>query len=159
MTGGSGRVRGAVLGAAIIVLVSAVLGVAVTAALPGGIPVLTPPPAAPGPPLDFLQVWEAFDRQDAVFIDARPADEYEYGHIPGAINVPWLDRDRHLAALRRQVPPDRRIIVYCDGETCEASEKLSAWLKDRGWKQVFVFTDGYPSWLAAGMEISRGESP
>jgi rhodanese-related sulfurtransferase len=153
------RVRSTLAGAAGIVLVSVILALAVNTALPGGVPVLTPPPSPPGEPLDFVQVWEAFDRKDATFIDARPADEYEYGHIPGAVNVPLLERDRHLPALRREIPPERKIIVYCDGEECEASEKLSAWLKDRGWKNVYVFTDGYPSWLAAGMEIAKGESP
>jgi len=153
------RARSTLGGAAGIALVSVILALAVNAAVPGGIPVFTPPPSPPGEPLDFVQVWEVFDRKDAVFIDARPADEYEYGHIPRAINVPWLDRDRHLPELRRRIPPERKIIVYCDGEECQASNKLSAWLKDRGWKRVYVFTDGYPSWLAAGMEIAKGEAP
>ncbi len=153
------RVRSTLAGAAGIVLVSVILALAVNTALPGGVPVLTPPPSPPGEPLDFVKVWEAFDGRDAVFIDARTADEYEYGHIPGAINVPWLDRDRHLPALRREIPPDRKIIVYCDGEECQASNNLSAWLKDRGWKRVYVFKEGYPSWLAAGMEFTKGEAP
>lgn len=145
--------------AAAIVLVSAVLGIAVNAARPGGISLKTPPVPASGKPMGFEEVWQAFDEGKSVFIDARPAPEYIDGHIRGAVNVPHLERQKHLPGLLRAHPPDTHLIVYCDGLECEASKRLSGFLLQHGWRNVYVFTDGFPAWLDAGLETVSGDAP
>lgn len=44
-----------------------------------------------------------------LFLDVRNPDEYEAGHIPGAINIPLSQLRYHLD----QLPRDREIWVYC----------------------------------------------
>ena len=46
------------------------------------------------------------------FLDVRPADEYQAGHIEGALNIPFEQLEEHLSFL----PQDREIIVYCRGK-------------------------------------------
>jgi rhodanese-related sulfurtransferase len=52
-------------------------------------------------------------KQKAFLIDARQADEYRAGHIPGAINI--FARDMRAEASR--LPKDKAapIIFYCRG--------------------------------------------
>jgi phage shock protein E len=53
-------------------------------------------------------------KQKAVLIDARPEEEYQQAHIPGALNIP-ADRIKAEAA---RLPKDKTtaIIFYCRGE-------------------------------------------
>ena len=53
-------------------------------------------------------------KQKAVLIDARPADEYQQTHIPGAINIPADQMKTETSRL----PKDKAtpIIFYCRGE-------------------------------------------
>ena len=61
-----------------------------------------------------------------VLVDARTRNEYDSGHIPGAVLLPWEDslesgtvpRFRDAAALRRRfesagVTPEKELVVYC----------------------------------------------
>jgi rhodanese-related sulfurtransferase len=52
--------------------------------------------------------------QKAVLIDARPAEEYQQAHIPGAINIP----PELMKEERAQLPKNKKtpIIFYCRGE-------------------------------------------
>jgi rhodanese-related sulfurtransferase len=60
-----------------------------------------------------LKTW-MHGKQKAVLIDARPAEEYQQAHIPGAINIP---ADRMKTETSR-LPKDKAtpIIFYCRGE-------------------------------------------
>jgi 3-mercaptopyruvate sulfurtransferase SseA len=49
------------------------------------------------------------DEKKAVFVDVRPKDQYEIGHIKGAINIPLGD----LIARIKELPPHKYIVTYC----------------------------------------------
>jgi len=49
------------------------------------------------------------DEKKAVFVDVRPKDQYEIGHIKGAINIPLSD----LIARIKDLPPHKYIVTYC----------------------------------------------
>jgi hypothetical protein len=49
-------------------------------------------------------------QQGAAIVDARKAEHFEEGHIPGAINIPLKSLGRETA---RQLESDRPVIVYC----------------------------------------------
>ena len=53
-------------------------------------------------------------KQKVVLIDARPEEEYQQAHIPGALNIP-ADRIKTEAA---RLPKDKKtaMIFYCRGE-------------------------------------------
>ncbi|HEX7190771.1 MAG TPA: rhodanese-like domain-containing protein [Thermoanaerobaculia bacterium] len=45
----------------------------------------------------------------AVYVDVRPKDQYEIGHIKGAINIPLGDLITHI----KDLPPHKYLITYC----------------------------------------------
>jgi rhodanese-related sulfurtransferase len=47
---------------------------------------------------------------NVLIIDLREPDEYKIGHIPTAINIPYLD----FEASKNSLPLDRLLILYCD---------------------------------------------
>lgn len=86
-------------------------------------------------------------------IDTRPPEEFDAGHLPGAINVPPCDLKRRLRRLSR----DQEIVAYCRGPYCVLSYEAVAELRKRGFK-AFRLEDGYPEWKAAGFPVERSPS-
>jgi len=75
---------------------------------------------------------------DAVLVDLRSAEEYELGHITGAINIPaYKDKytsdygatERILGEFRK-IPKDKEIITYCYSIACMTSRKIGKLLAD-----------------------------
>jgi len=48
---------------------------------------------------------------EALVLDVREPQEYQHGHVPGAINIPQAD----LASRLDEVPRDRPVIAICQG--------------------------------------------
>jgi len=81
-------------------------------------------------------------------LDVRPRQEFALGHLPGALNIPLDELDRHLSEL----PEGREIVAYCRGPYCVLSFEAVASLRARGY-QVRRLEDGFPEWKAAGLEV------
>jgi len=81
-------------------------------------------------------------------IDTRPVEEFEAGHLPGALNIPLRDLKRRL----RELPRDREIVAYCRGPYCVLSYEAVAEVRRRGFKASRL-EDGYPEWRAAGLPL------
>ena len=85
-------------------------------------------------------------------LDVRPSEEYELGHIPGALNIPLDEIKQHLSTL----PKDQEIIAYCRGEYCVLAFEAVAALRKNGFTARRL-EEGYPEWRAAGLPIERTE--
>lgn len=81
-------------------------------------------------------------------LDVRPEDEFAIGHIPGALNIPFVELERRLGEL----PQDREVVAYCRGPYCVLSFEAVAALRTRGFL-VRRLEDGYPEWKAAGLPV------
>ena len=81
-------------------------------------------------------------------LDVRPPDEYESGHIPGAVNVPLAEIAQHLTDL----PGEKDIIAYCRGAYCVLAFEAVATLREKGFKARRL-KEGYPEWKAAGLPV------
>jgi thiosulfate/3-mercaptopyruvate sulfurtransferase len=77
--------------------------------------------------VDFEAVRAAVDDDEVVIVDTREPEEYEAGHVPGAVQLDWrelVDTDgtrglRPRAELETTladhgITPDRRVILYCN---------------------------------------------
>ena len=94
-----------------------------------------------------------YDSNKFVFVDARSRDDYDEGHIAGAVSLPVGQFDGKIEAFLEQYPPEKSIVTYCSGRTCEDSHKLAQLLLAFGYTEINVFIDGFPGWEAAGYPI------
>ncbi|MCP4301779.1 MAG: metalloregulator ArsR/SmtB family transcription factor [Gammaproteobacteria bacterium] len=85
-------------------------------------------------------------------LDVRPSEEYEVGHIPGALNVPLDEIKKQLARL----PKEQEIIAYCRGEYCVLAFEAVAALRKKGFATRRL-EEGFPEWKAAGLPVERSE--
>jgi rhodanese-related sulfurtransferase len=88
---------------------------------------------------------------DAIVVDLRPADEFEAGHIAGALSIPLPELQARLAEL----PEDVEIVAYCRGPYCAMSPQAVA-LLERAGRRARRLEDGYPEWRLAGLPVETG---
>lgn len=96
---------------------------------------------------------QIYDSGKAVFVDTRSPNNYQEGHIKGAISLPIGQFDELIESFGKKYPIDTFIIAYCSGRTCNDSHKLAQLLFNYGYMNVGVFIDGYPGWKAEGYPI------
>ena len=93
-------------------------------------------------------------RGKVVLLDVRPSEEYEAGHVAGAISIPHDQLKRRLAEL----PKSREIVAYCRGPYCVFAVEAVKLLRARGFKATRM-EDGVPDWRARGLPIERPAPP
>lgn len=87
---------------------------------------------------------------DPFILSVRSASQYELGHVPGAINIPWREvaRAENLATL----PTDKQIVVYC--YTGHTGSQVTALLSALGYDAINL-KFGMTAW-ALDPEIAPG---
>lgn len=98
-----------------------------------------------------------FNKGGAVFIDARSGAEYDAGHIKGAKSLPYKEADLKFVEAMSGVPEESTIITYCDGETCELSMELAIFLRNAGYKNVKVLSNGWSVWKQNNLSVETGK--
>ncbi len=86
-----------------------------------------------------------------VFLDARPPLDFQFSHIPDAINVPYYEPEKHLSSL----PDGRWLVTYCECPHAEA-QQLADFLLDRGYRSVRVIWEGLQGWQDLGGPVVGG---
>ena len=81
-------------------------------------------------------------------LDVRPAEEYASGHLPGAINIPLGELERHLDEL----DPDQEIVAYCRGPHCVLAFDAVAKLREKG-ITARRLDGGLPEWKLEGLPV------
>jgi len=86
-------------------------------------------------------------RGDVVLIDVRPVEEYDAGHIDGALSVPY---DQLLGRLA-ELPADREVIAYCRGPFCAYAHEAVRQINAAG-GTARRLDEGWPEWHLAEHE-------
>lgn len=90
------------------------------------------------------------DGQRLIFVDLRPAAEFQKARVRGARSLP-------LAELRRrydEIPRTGRVILYC---ACPYEELQAAYsfLWERSYKNVSALAGGFEEWTKRGYPVER----
>ena len=97
--------------------------------------------------VDTVRGWSA----NAIWIDARPTDEFERDHIPGAVS---LNEDRWGEGLSQflatQWSPEKKIVVYCSAASCNLAEDVARRLREEAKlpNEIRILKGGWEAWLA-----------
>jgi len=91
-----------------------------------------------------------------LMVDARSAEEYELGHIAGAMSLPLDKFDQAFMAVQPELRKSKLIVLYCSGGSCGTSEEVAKKLGEKGFKDLAVYADGLPGWMRAKLPIRSG---
>lgn len=83
-----------------------------------------------------------------VFIDMRPAKEYQQNRLPGARSLPIAE----VANRFNEIPKSGRVVLYCDCKTYDIADR-AVFLEYRGYRNIFVMPEGYSGWVKRGYPI------
>lgn len=103
-------------------------------------------------PVDRDALLELVREGGVTVLDVRPADEYNAGHIPGALSIPLKELELHLSDL----PRDQEIVAYCRGPYCVLSIQAVEMLRSKGFQAVRL-EEGIQDLRAMGFPIAMGE--
>jgi rhodanese-related sulfurtransferase/DNA-binding transcriptional ArsR family regulator len=103
-------------------------------------------------PINHRELSALLKSGEALVIDVRPPEEYEAGHIPGAVNVPIETLPRRLA----EFPQRKEVVAYCRGPYCMLAVEAVKRLRKRGYR-ARRFEDGFPEWKSEGRPVAVGK--
>ena len=106
--------------------------------------------------VDLTEADAAIQAAD-VLIDVREADEFQAGHIPGAINIP-----RGLLEFRLSNDPvlssrDQKLVLYC--KNSGRSALAASALQEMGYLEVLSILGGFDAWAAANKPVAGAALP
>jgi glyoxylase-like metal-dependent hydrolase (beta-lactamase superfamily II)/rhodanese-related sulfurtransferase len=106
------------------------------------------------PVIDVPTLAEQIDKEEAILLDVRDANEWEAGHVEGSIHVPyWQMRDEIPDEIRSAGKP---LAVACSGGI--RSALAASYLKRAGIENVEHVADGgVPDLEGEGIELVKGD--
>ena len=120
-----------------------------------------PAPPAPAPAVaevkivtpDEVEKLVADKGQHITVLDVRTPEEYEMGHIAGAVNASFLDADfaRRIGVMDKT----RTYIVHCAGGT--RSQRSLPLLQAAKFGTILHMSGGYKAWVDAGKPVETAK--
>lgn len=98
------------------------------------------------PKLSFNEAHTIHSTGKTVFIDSRYSQDFAYGHVPGAINIPIDVSAEEFAKALSQLSPDNSYVIYCQSSGCRFAEVMATRLLRSGLTKVSLFPGGWVEW-------------
>jgi DNA-binding transcriptional ArsR family regulator/rhodanese-related sulfurtransferase len=86
--------------------------------------------------------------KNTVLLDIRPIEEFNSGHIAGALSVPL----ETLSAMIKTLPKNKFYIAYCRGPLCVFADEAVSILNKKGYKATRL-DEGFPDWKLRGLAV------
>lgn len=99
-------------------------------------------------PVPAVQLLERVRDGLVTVLDVRPQEEYAAGHLPGSINIPLAELEKHL----HEFDPDQEIVAYCRGPHCVLAFDAVSRLRSSG-MQASRLDGGLPEWRREGLPV------
>jgi len=86
-----------------------------------------------------------------VVLDVRTPEEYQAGHIAGAVNIDFKEKD--FADKAAKLDKSKTYVVHCQGGG--RSTKSLEVFKKLGFKSIVHLDNGFGSWQKAGLPVEK----
>ncbi len=107
------------------------------------------PTAMAAPPAQFItpaDMKKLMDDKSTTFalVDTQPEEAFAEGHIPGAINYPWVPQVKPPISL----PRNKMLVLYCPCNHDEDSLDMYKKLAEFGYLNTKILEGGWYKWVA-----------
>ena len=92
---------------------------------------------------------------DVLIVDARPREQYEAGHVAGAIHFDFSQFQDNIAKISRWLPPDDMIVIVGTRDGGEF-QRIRQMLTSNGFKQIKRLEGPVNQWSEAGGPMVQG---
>ena len=111
------------------------------------------PPAQFITPADIKKMMDAGDKTFQL-VDTQPEEAYAEGHIPGAINYPWVQQVKPPIAL----PRNKMLVLYCPCNHDEDSLDMYKKLAEFGYLNTKILEGGWYKWVALKLPVDGSDA-
>lgn len=101
-------------------------------------------------PVSGPELLERIRQRQVQVIDVRPREEYEAGHISGAVSIPLAELKGRLAELPREL----ELVAYCRGPYCVLAPQAIGMLRQAGFRARRLVV-GFPEWRLARLPVAK----
>ncbi len=108
------------------------------------------------PLLRLGQAETLWQEPSTLFVDVRSWQDYEFGHIPGAVHLPEEEFETRFPKLESRLRQAQTIVVYCGSRNCGLSLWAAIRLHNAGLTQAAIFPGGWNEWSFAGLPTAGG---
>jgi sulfur-carrier protein adenylyltransferase/sulfurtransferase len=99
--------------------------------------------------VDATRARDLIDSGDPLVLDVREQDEWDEGHLPGAIHIPRGNLESRIE--RAEPDRSRQIVVYCASGNRSAFAAKS--LEELGYADVASLAGGFTDWKRNGFDV------
>ena len=133
-------------------------GCSAPASAPAAAPAAAQPAATEAQTIDVASLPRDVDVQttaalreqpDVMILDVREQDEWDAGHIPGAVFMPMGQVPDRLS----EIPKDKTVIVQC--RSGNRSSQVTDFLVQQGFTNVHNMAGGLKAWQSAGLPVEQ----
>lgn len=103
--------------------------------------------------LSSAELTKKMQQEDITIIDVRPQQEFETGHIAGALNIP-VDK---LPEKLNELSKDQEIVAYCRGPFCVFADEAVELLNEKGFNAKRL-DEGYPEWMLDELPVEQAQN-
>jgi rhodanese-related sulfurtransferase len=96
--------------------------------------------------IDVKEAEALWRLSSTLFIDVRPAADFAYGHIAGAVSLPLEELDQRLAEVDERLRRANALVIYCKSVDCGKSLWAALRLHQAGLTQTKIFPAGWYEW-------------
>jgi rhodanese-related sulfurtransferase len=89
------------------------------------------------------------NQQQAVWVDVRPAEQFQAGHIAQARSLPAADVEQKVSSL----PKNKPLILVC--EQGRDAPRIAARLRAQGYADAKALQGGMKAWFSAGLPVTQ----
>jgi len=91
------------------------------------------------------------NREDAVVLDVRDANDWNAGHIQGARHIALTQLDKRLSEIEKlKTTP----VIVCCANGMRSGSAISS-LRKAGFEKVFMLSGGISAWNEANLPLTR----
>ena len=91
------------------------------------------------------------NREACTIIDVRSEENFTAGHIPDAINIPFIKLPEAIGKLKNK--SKKTILIYCGSGN--SSGKAMKILSQKGFESVMSIEGGFAEWIKLQLPISQ----
>ena len=99
--------------------------------------------------VDADELYAQLGKAGVLIVDVRTPQEYNEGHIYGAVNYPLQQIDR----WSKDLPKDKPVYLYC--RSGNRSQEAAEYLKKKGFKNIYNETGGIIAWSKRSYPLVR----
>lgn len=101
--------------------------------------------------LSPAEVTRLMNRENAILLDVRNANDFKKGHIINSISIPNTELAERQESLEKH--KQKVVITYC--EHGNLSDKAARSLKASGFEQVYSMKGGVMAWRSANLPLTK----